>query len=61
MLWGLPLDTLSPIGWCLGVIWLSEPLGMPLAIALSALWTVLYTGALALFFVREHGVMRATS
>lgn len=53
VLWGLPLDTLSPIGWCLGVIWLSEPLGMPAAIAISAAWTVVYTGTLAWMYVRS--------
>lgn len=57
VLWGLPLETLSPIGWCLGILWLSEPLGVPSAIALSAAWTVIYTGALAWLFVRRFGVL----
>lgn len=59
VLWGLPLETLSPIGWCLGILWLADPFGMPVAIAVSAAWTVIYTGTLAWLFLRRFGVMRA--
>ena len=53
VLWGLPLGVLSPVGWCLGILWLTEPLGAPVAIAISATWTVAWTGSLFWFYLRR--------